>query len=248
IWGYGSAASGRTLVVDGRRALPEHVGRDGSGIDTGVHDPYRFLGHLPVHDAERADLRGFRVAGRHQQVVRVRVAGDVHVGPRRVCLGRGVRVVDDDRFLVAVVHLRPHPQLLGRVEPVERRGPLRVVQRYVPDRLVRTDRARDDPARLVGVVPAGVRDDRVDDVTPDGQHGSQAYPATTRPRGPPVAGITPAGITPAPHGPPGSWTQVPPARGTDVQDLPAVAAGPGLAARAGRARRGPQPMIASSRD
>src|SRR2546421_1906209 len=46
-----------------------------------------FLGHVPVHYAERADLHGVRLPGRDEQVVRLRVSGDVHVGPGRVCLG-----------------------------------------------------------------------------------------------------------------------------------------------------------------
>ena len=35
----------------------------------------------------------------------------------------------------------------------------------------------DDAAGLVGVVPSGVRDDRVEDLPPNRQHGSKAYPA-----------------------------------------------------------------------
>src|SRR5215471_16736435 len=86
-----------------------------------------------------------------------------------------MRVVDDDGFLVPVVHLPPHPQLLARVEPEERHRPVDVVHRYPPDRAVRARRTRDDPARLVRVVPAGMRDDLVEDLATDGQHGSLAY-------------------------------------------------------------------------
>src|SRR5207237_10131695 len=45
------------------------------------------------------------------------------------------------------------------------------------DRRIRTLRTRDDAARLLRVVPAGVRDDRVEDLAADGQHGYLAYNA-----------------------------------------------------------------------
>ena len=60
----------------------------------------------PVDDPVRAELVGVRLPGGHQHVVRLRLAGVGDVGPARVRLGRGVRVVDDDHLLVA---RRPAP-------------------------------------------------------------------------------------------------------------------------------------------
>src|SRR4051794_13026538 len=57
-----------------------------------IRDVDLFLGHHTVHDAERADLLGLRFAGRDEQVVRVRPAGDVRIGAGGVCLGGRVRV------------------------------------------------------------------------------------------------------------------------------------------------------------
>src|SRR2546422_9028938 len=66
------------------------------------HHGHGLLGDLAVHDPVRAELGLVLVPGRHQHVVRPRLAGVGDVGPRRVGLGGGVRVVDDDRFLVVV--------------------------------------------------------------------------------------------------------------------------------------------------
>jgi hypothetical protein len=70
-------------------------------------------------------------------------------------------VIDHNRFLVPVVHLAPHLQLLLGVEAVEGRGPFGVLHLDEPNRGVTPHWARDDPARLVWVVGAGVRDDLV---------------------------------------------------------------------------------------
>ena len=102
-----------------------------------------------------------RVAGGDQHVVRARLAGVGDVGPGRVGLGGGVRVVDDDRLLVAVVHLPPHLELLHRVEPVEGRRALGVHHRDEPSGRSRPAGPGDDAAGLVGVVGAGVGDDLV---------------------------------------------------------------------------------------
>src|SRR5208282_6390493 len=101
-----------------QRIIPaaHHSGR------ASFHHGHRFLGDHAVHDPVRAELGRVLVPRRHQHVVRLRLAGVGDVGPRRVRLGGGVRVVDDDRFLVRLVHLPPHPELLGGVEAVESRG------------------------------------------------------------------------------------------------------------------------------
>ena len=77
-----------------------------------------------------------RLAGRHQDVVRVRLGGVGDVGARRVGLGGGVRVVDDDRLLVVGVHLLVQLQQVGRVELVERRRARRVEHRDEAQRTV----------------------------------------------------------------------------------------------------------------
>src|ERR1700761_5448902 len=62
-----------------------------------------FLGDNAVGDAVGAELRGGQLlAGGHQHVVRLRLIRVGDVGPRRVGLGGGVRVVDHHRFLVAL--------------------------------------------------------------------------------------------------------------------------------------------------
>ena len=84
------------------------------GVHGRIDHPERLLGDHAVEDAERPDLGAVRVAGGHQQVVRLRPAGEPDVGTGRVGFGGGVRVVDHHRLLVRVVHLPPHPQLLPR--------------------------------------------------------------------------------------------------------------------------------------
>src|SRR5690606_35185851 len=78
-------------------------------IGVTVDDANFFLGDLTVDDPVGAELHlaGLvgAVAGGHQDVVRAGLGGEIHVGARRIGLGRRVRVVDDDRFLVVVVHL-----------------------------------------------------------------------------------------------------------------------------------------------
>ena len=51
-----------------------------------------------------------------------------------------------------------------------------------PQRPIGALRTGDHAARLVGVVPTGMRDDRVEDLPPNRQHGCTAYLAT-RPAG-----------------------------------------------------------------
>src|SRR5258705_12447118 len=72
-----------------------------------IHDVDLFLGHHVVHDTERPDLLALRIPGRHEKVVGAGLAGEGDVGTGRVRLRRGVRVVDDHRLLVVVVHLTP---------------------------------------------------------------------------------------------------------------------------------------------
>ena len=55
-----------------------------------------------------------RVRGGHQDVVGARLVGVGDVGAGRVRLGRGVRVVDDHRLLVAVVHLAVELEQVAR--------------------------------------------------------------------------------------------------------------------------------------
>src|SRR5262249_56362197 len=61
-------------------------------------DPDLLLGHRAVHDAERAELRLVRVAGRDNDVVCAGLARVRDVRARGVGLGGRVRSVDDDRF------------------------------------------------------------------------------------------------------------------------------------------------------
>ena len=92
----------------------------------------------------------------------VGLRGERDVGPARVGLGGGVRVVDDDGHLVGVVHRPPHLELLAGVEPVERRRPLGVDHLDEPLGAVGALRSGDDPARLVGMVGARMGDHGVD--------------------------------------------------------------------------------------
>src|SRR5487761_1132803 len=108
------------------------------------------------------------------------------VRPRRVRLGGRVGVVDHHRFLVPVVHLAPHLELLEGVEAVEGRGAFGVLHGDEPDRAVAARRAGDYAARLVRVVLAGVVDDLRLEVAGDRQHDRRGYPVavTCRARGP----------------------------------------------------------------
>src|SRR5262252_6184590 len=148
-------------------------------------DPYFFLVHLTVHDTERPEFGAVRLPGGNQDVVRPWLAGVGDVGTGWVSLGRGVRVVDDHRLLVAVVHLPPDPQLLQRVESVERRGPLGVEHGDEPLRPVTPGRAGDHPARLVRMVGTGVSHDLLVELRTDRQHGRErrARPGRRGPAG-----------------------------------------------------------------
>ena len=99
-----------------------------------------------------------------------------------------MRVVDDHRLLVAGVHLAVEPQQVHRVELVERRRPGGVHHRDEPLGAVVTPGPGDDAARLVGVVPPGVRDDRVDEVLADDEHGSRLGGLVSLARPTPLAG------------------------------------------------------------
>ena len=113
------------------------------------------------------------VRGGHQDVVRAGLVGVGDVGARGVGLGRGVRVVDDHRLLVAVVHVAVELQQVGGVELVERGRAGRVQHRDEPLGAAAARRARDHAARLVGVVGARVLDDLVVQGLGDGQHGAR---------------------------------------------------------------------------
>src|SRR5260221_5059867 len=126
------------------------------------------LGDDSVDDQERADLGLVRLPGGYQQIMRRRLHRVRDVGPRRVCLRRCVRVVDDDGLLVTVLHLAPHPQLLHRVEPVERRRALSIGHRYEPLGPVTSGRPRDDAACLVRMIRPGIGDHLVDEGTRNG--------------------------------------------------------------------------------
>ncbi len=80
-----------------------------------------FLGDDAVHDAKRTDLLGVRLSGRHQKVVGIGLRRVGDVGPGRVGLGRGMRVIDHHRLLVARIHVAIEPKQIHRVELVERR-------------------------------------------------------------------------------------------------------------------------------
>src|SRR5262249_45914008 len=136
-------------------------------------DPYLFLAHLTVHDTERPELGAVRIPGGYQHVVCPGLAGVGDVGAGRVGPGRGVGGVDDHRLLVAAVPLPPDPQLLQRVEPVERRGPLGVGHGDEPLRPVAPGRARDYPARFVRIVGTGMSHDLVIQRRTDRQHGGE---------------------------------------------------------------------------
>src|SRR4051794_28832479 len=81
-----------------------------------------------------------------------------------------MRVVDDDDLLVAVVDVAVEPEQVLAVELEECRRPGRVEHRDEPLRPVAAGRPGDDPACLVGMVAARVRDDLVDEVLADPKH------------------------------------------------------------------------------
>src|SRR5260370_29854569 len=83
-----------TVVLDVGRGMAEQVRPD---------DLDGLLGDGAGHDPKGPELRLARIAGGHQHVVRVRLHRIGDIGPRRVRLGRGVRVVDDDRHLLPLV-------------------------------------------------------------------------------------------------------------------------------------------------
>jgi hypothetical protein len=68
-------------------------------------------------------------------------------------------VVDHHRLLVPVVHLTPDPELLHRVEAVERGRTLGVLHGDEPLRHALAP--RDDATRLIGMVGPGMRNDLV---------------------------------------------------------------------------------------
>ena len=117
--------------------------------------------------------RPVRVRGGHQDVVRAGLVRVRDVGAGGVRLGRGVRVVDDHRLLVAVVHLAVELEQVAGVELVERGRAGRVQHRDEALGAAGARRARDDTARLVGVVGAGVRHDLVVQGLGDGQHAGK---------------------------------------------------------------------------
>jgi hypothetical protein len=98
-----------------------------------------------------------------------------------VGLGRGVRVVDDQRLLVGVVDVARHPQPLPAVEDEAGRRPLGVGHLEQPGGSA-VDPG-DHAAALVRVVPAGVRDDAVDHLLRELQHAPQPSEQSDRVRG-----------------------------------------------------------------
>src|SRR5215471_6902653 len=159
-----------SYALDGNRVwrslIPGLVPR-GSRVFRDVHG---FLGDLTVCNPVRTELGFLLIPGRYQDVIRLRLAGIRNVRARRIRLGGGVRVVDHHRFLVAIVHLAPHPELLERVEAVEGGGTFGVLHRDEPLRAVAADRAGDNAAGLVWVVLASVGDDLRPQVAGDRQH------------------------------------------------------------------------------
>ena len=193
-----SGRAGRQAVV-GDIVVRRRCAATSCGCSIGISSSDRlvtistgFLGHHAVHDPVRAELsalaaRGWRPArsgpaARRRRRCRVR---------RRVGLGRGVRVVDDDRLLVGGVHLAVQPQLLRRIEAVERRRPLGVrpsgSNRVGP---VGPGRAGDDAAGLVGVVRAGVGDDRRRRGRRGCQHAAQPTGCSAGTRTPAAASVS----------------------------------------------------------
>ena len=95
-----------------RRRQDARVGRSrdvgGAGVAEHVvlHHLHLLLGDLAVDDPVRAQLVLLGIAGADEHVVRERLLRQRDVGARRVRLGGGVRVVDDDGDLVVA---RPSP-------------------------------------------------------------------------------------------------------------------------------------------
>src|SRR3954468_7035444 len=78
----------------------------GIRTSTAIIDDFDFfLGYVPVNNSERPKFHRAVDVGivtrRHKDVVRSRLLGEGDVGAGRICLGRRVRVVDDDRLFVA---------------------------------------------------------------------------------------------------------------------------------------------------
>ena len=73
------------------------MGWPSSGLDVLLDDGDGFLGDDAVDDAVAAQFVLVGVAGGDKDVVRVGLGRIRDVGAARVGLGRGVRVVDDDR-------------------------------------------------------------------------------------------------------------------------------------------------------
>src|SRR5689334_16574420 len=144
------------------------------------HHADGLLGHVALPDPVRAELGVVVVPSRDQDVVGLRLAGVGDVGPAWVRLGGRVRVVDDDRFLVVVVHLAPDPELLGGVEAVEGGGTFGVVHGDEALRAVAPGRPGDHAARLVRMVGPGVGHDLVVQIPRDRQHDPRAYGALPR--------------------------------------------------------------------
>ena len=145
----------------------------------GLDDVDVLLGDRTVDDAEAAELDlvadqaglGAVVPGGDEHVVGVGLGGVADVGARGVGLSGRVRVVDDHRLLVAVVHLAVELQQVGRVELVERGRPRGVEHREEPLRAVAALGPGDDAASLVRMVLPGVGHDGVVGRAVDAQHG-----------------------------------------------------------------------------
>jgi hypothetical protein len=108
-----------------------------------------------------------------EHVVGVGLARQADVGAARVGLGGGVGVVDDHRLLVAGVHVLVEREQLAGVELVEGGAARGVDHRDEALGAVAALRARHHAARLVGMVPFGVRHDGVVRLLGDGQHASR---------------------------------------------------------------------------
>src|SRR5690554_2312271 len=60
------------------------------------------------------------VTGRHKHIVCTWFRSEIDIGARWIRFGGGMRVVDDDRVFVVVIHFTVEPQKIARIEFVKR--------------------------------------------------------------------------------------------------------------------------------